>query len=49
MIVAGLLGMSANLLNVLWGIKHRKIDENGEYLGSMYYLCDGLAKYKYRV
>jgi len=47
MIVAGLLGMSAKFVECTLGVKHRKEDENGEISGGpMYYLRDGLAKYK---
>jgi len=47
MIVAGLLGMSAKFVECTLGVKYRKLDENGEVSGGpMYYLRDGLAKYK---
>ena len=47
MIVAGLLGMSAKFVECTLGVKYRKVDENGEVSGGpMYYLRDGLAKYK---
>jgi len=47
MIVAGLLGMSAKFVECTLGVKYRKIDANGEVSGGpMYYLRDGLAKYK---
>jgi AGCS family alanine or glycine:cation symporter len=46
-IVAGLLGMSAKFVECTLGVKYRKLDENGEVSGGpMYYLRDGLAKYK---
>ena len=49
MIVAGLLGMSAKFVECTLGVKYRKIDENGEVSGGpMYYLRDGLVKYKIR-
>lgn len=47
MIVAGLLGMSSKFVECTLGVKYRKVDENGEVSGGpMYYLRDGLAKYK---
>ena len=47
MIVAGLLGMSAKFVECTLGVKYRKEDSNGEISGGpMYYLRDGLAKYK---
>jgi len=47
MIIAGLLGMSAKFVECTLGVKYRKVDENGEVSGGpMYYLRDGLAKYK---
>ena len=47
MIVAGLLGMSAKFVECTLGVKYRKVDKNGEVSGGpMYYLRDGLAKYK---
>ena len=47
MIVAGLLGMSAKFVECTLGVKYRKVDDNGEVSGGpMYYLRDGLAKYK---
>ena len=47
MIVAGLLGMSSKFVECTLGVKYRKLDANGEVSGGpMYYLRDGLAKYK---
>ena len=47
MIVAGLLGMSSKFVECTLGVKYRKLDVNGEVSGGpMYYLRDGLAKYK---
>ncbi|MBT5859507.1 MAG: amino acid carrier protein [Flavobacteriales bacterium] len=47
MIVAGLLGMSSKFVECTLGVKYRKVDDNGEVSGGpMYYLRDGLAKYK---
>ena len=47
MIVAGLLGMSSKFVECTLGVKYRKFDANGEVSGGpMYYLRDGLAKYK---
>ncbi len=47
MILAGLLGMTSKFLECTLGLKYRKIDENGEVSGGpMYYLRDGLKKYK---
>jgi AGCS family alanine or glycine:cation symporter len=47
MILAGFLGMTSKFLECTLGLKYRKIDENGEVSGGpMYYLRDGLKKYK---
>jgi AGCS family alanine or glycine:cation symporter len=47
MIAAGLLGMSAKFVECTLGVKYRQVSESGEVSGGpMYYLRDGLAKYK---
>ena len=47
MIIAGILGMSAKFVECTLGVKYRVVDENGEVSGGpMYYLRDGLKKYK---
>jgi len=47
MITAGLLGMSAKFVECTLGVKYRQVSESGEVSGGpMYYLRDGLAKYK---
>lgn len=47
MIVAGLMGMSSKFVECTLGLKYRRIDKNGVVSGGpMYYLRDGLKKYK---
>ncbi len=47
MIIAGLLGMSSKFVECTLGLKYRRIDKNGVVAGGpMYYLQDGLKKYK---
>ena len=47
MILAGLLGMTSKFVECTLGLKYRKIDKTGEVSGGpMYYLRDGLKKYK---
>ena len=47
MIIAGLLGMSSKFVECTLGLKYRRIDKNGIVSGGpMYYLQDGLKKYK---
>ncbi|HIE16333.1 MAG TPA: alanine:cation symporter family protein [Bacteroidales bacterium] len=47
MIIAGLLGMSSKFVECTLGLKYRRIDKDGVVSGGpMYYLQDGLKKYK---
>lgn len=49
LIVAGFLGMTTKLVECTLGVKHRKIDAEGNVSGGpMYYLRDGLARKGWR-